>query len=64
MIDFYGSGLAVYTHVIQERIAGEWEPIAYAEDFWMAQDILAEIEMGFPTPEGKERYRVLSVNYA
>lgn len=44
--------------VIEERIAGQWHPIAYADDFELAYQRLAEIEAFYPTPEGTERYRV------
>lgn len=44
--------------VIEERIAGQWQPIAYAADFELAYQRLAEIEAFYPTPEGTERYRV------
>jgi len=45
---------------VLERVAGQWQPIAYADDIELAQQLLAEIEAFYPTPEGTERYRIVN----
>lgn len=59
MCVFYGTGLGVYTCAIQQWISGQWEPIAYVEDFEMAADILAGMDDRYFMPEFPRFYRIV-----
>lgn len=60
MYVFYGSGLGVYTHAIQQLISDQWETIAYAEDLWIAMDVLDELKAANPTPDGSEPFCIVN----